>query len=55
MSHGEQSFDRKYYRRFFDEYSKNEFDRYVNWSHGWLGFLDKYVDIKKEKTEHFTN
>lgn len=49
MSHGQESFDKKYYRRFFDEYSKNEFDRYVNWSHGWLKFLDKYVDIKKGK------
>ena len=49
MSHGEQSFDKKYYRRFFDDYSKNEFDIYVNWSQGWLRFLDKYVDIKKGK------
>lgn len=49
MSHGDAGFDKKYYRRFFDKYSKNEFDRYVNWSYGWLRFLDKYVDIKKGK------
>ena len=47
MSHGEQSFDKKYYRRFFDDYSKNEFNKYVNWSYGWLKFLDRYVNIKK--------
>lgn len=47
MGHGQQSFDKKYYKRFFDKYTKSEFDKYVNWSYGWLKFLDKYVDIKK--------
>ena len=49
MGHGEQSFDKKYYRRFFDEYSTSELEKLVSWSHGWLRFLDKYVDIKKGK------
>ena len=44
--HGKKTFDKIYYRRFFDKYTKSEFDKYVNWSHGWLRFLDRYVDIK---------
>ncbi|MEK7472801.1 MAG: class I SAM-dependent methyltransferase [Patescibacteria group bacterium] len=47
MGHGQQSFDKKYYRRFFDKYTKSEFDKYVNWAYGWIKFLDRYVDIKK--------
>lgn len=44
--HGKTTFDTKYYRRFFDKYSKAEFERYVNWADGWLRFLDHYLDIK---------
>jgi len=49
MSHGNISFDRKYYRRFFDKYSKSEFEKYVNWAYGWVKFLDWYLDIKKDE------
>jgi len=47
MNHGKEKFDKKYYRRFFDKYSKSEFNRYVNWAVGWVRFLDRYVDIKE--------
>lgn len=43
--HGERGFDGHYYRRFFKNYSKREFEMYCRWSEGWLRFLDKYVDI----------
>ncbi len=46
MSHGKVSFDKKYYRRFFDKYSKEEFEKYVNWADGWVRFLDRYLAIK---------
>ncbi|MEK7497572.1 MAG: class I SAM-dependent methyltransferase [Patescibacteria group bacterium] len=49
MSHGRASFDRKYYKRFFDKYSKEEFGKYVNWADGWVRFLDRYLDIKDGK------
>lgn len=44
--HGEENFDKKYYRRFFDKYSKTEFEKYVNWADGWIKFLDHYLDLK---------
>ncbi|KKQ91805.1 MAG: Methyltransferase type 11 [Candidatus Woesebacteria bacterium GW2011_GWB1_39_10] len=47
MVHGNSNFDKKYYKRFFDKYTKSEFDMYVNWADGWVRFLDKYVDIKR--------
>lgn len=47
MTHGQKGFDEKYYRRFFDKYSKLEFDKYVNWAEGWVRFLDRYLDIKE--------
>jgi len=46
MSHGQKAFDNKYYRRFFDKYSKDEFDMYCRWAGGWLRFLDNYLDVK---------
>ena len=46
MSHGRRGFDRKYYRRFFKDYSKREFEMYCRWADGWLRFLDRYLDIK---------
>lgn len=49
MVHGENSFDKKYYKRFFDKYSKSEFDTYVNWADGWVRFLDGYLDLKSGK------
>lgn len=49
MAHGEKKFDKKYYKRFFDKYSKSEFDMYVNWADGWVRFLDRYLDIKDGK------
>ena len=44
--HGQASFDRNYYRRFFDKYTRSEFVKYVNWADGWIRFLDRYLDIK---------
>jgi 2-polyprenyl-3-methyl-5-hydroxy-6-metoxy-1,4-benzoquinol methylase len=44
--HGTNNFDKKYYRRFFDKYSKSEFDKYYNWSIGWFNFLDKQTPLK---------
>lgn len=46
MSHGNIGFDRKYYRRFFDKYTKSEFEKYVNWAFGWIKFLDRYLSLK---------
>mgnify|MGYP001562234269 FL=1 len=46
MTHGKEEFDKRYYRRFFDRYSKTEFRKYVNWADGWIRFLDRYLDIK---------
>lgn len=43
MSHGQDSFDKNYYKRFFNEYSSTEFDKYVRWFYGWFNFLNKYV------------
>ena len=44
--HGHEGFDKKYYRRFFDRYSKKEFEVYCRWADGWVRFLDNYLDIK---------
>lgn len=49
MNHGNIGFDRKYYKRFFDKYTKSEFEKYVNWAFGWIKFLDRYLDIKTGK------
>lgn len=49
MSHGNIGFDKKYYRRFFDKYSKSEFEKYVNWAFGWIKFLDRYLSLKNGK------
>jgi len=47
MSHGEKEFDNKYYKRFFDKYSKKELEMYCRWADGWIRFLDSYLDIKE--------
>lgn len=54
MKHGNTNFDKEYYKRFFDNYSKKEFAKYVNWADGWVRFLDRYLDIRdgKGKTLH---
>ena len=44
--HGQASFDKNYYQRFFYKYSKSEFMKYVNWADGWVRFLDNYLDIR---------
>ena len=49
MQHGDKSFDRKYYRRFFDKYTIKEFDTYCRWALGWIKFLDRYLPLKKGK------
>jgi len=46
MGHGRESFDKVYFKRFFDKYSKKEFRKYVNWADGWIRFLERYVDLK---------
>jgi len=46
MGHGRESFDKVYFKRFFDKYSKKEFRKYVNWADGWVRFLERYVDLK---------
>ena len=46
MSHGQKEFDRKYYQRFFDKYSRKELEMYYRWAEGWIRFLDNYLDIK---------
>lgn len=51
MKHGNERFDRKYYKRFFDKYTKREFGKYVNWADGWIRFLDRYLDIKNGKSK----
>ncbi len=45
--HGREDFDKKYYRRFFDKYSKKEFEVYCRWAEGWISFLERYLDIKE--------
>ena len=49
LSHGREGFDKKYYKRLFDKYSKKEFEVYCRWAYGWIRFLDRYLDIKKGK------
>ena len=46
MKHGQVLFDKKYYRRFFKDYSKNELLMYYRWSLGWIRFLDSYLPLK---------
>ena len=46
MGHGRINFDKQYYKRFFDKYSKSELDKLVNWAFGWVRFLDRYLDMK---------
>ena len=47
MGHGSGNFDKKYYKRFFDKYSKDEFDMYCNWAEGWINFLGRYFPLKE--------
>ncbi|MCX6706197.1 MAG: class I SAM-dependent methyltransferase [Candidatus Woesebacteria bacterium] len=47
LLHGKSGFDKIYYKRFFEKYSKEEFEKYVNWADGWVRFLDRYLDIKE--------
>lgn len=49
FQHGKTKFDKKYYKRFFNKYSKSEFDKYVNWAYGWIRFLDPYMNIREGK------
>lgn len=49
MGHGRESFDKEYFKRFFDKYSKKEFRKYVNWADGWIRFLGRYLDIENGK------
>lgn len=49
MAHGKVDFDKKYYKRFFDKYSKSELEKFVNWADGWIRFLDRYLDLKNGK------
>ena len=46
MKHGQDLFDKRYYRRFFKDYSKNELLMYYRWSLGWIRFLDRYLPLK---------
>jgi len=46
MKHGQELFDRKYYKRFFKDYSKEELLLYYRWSLGWIRFLDSYLPLK---------
>lgn len=46
-NHGYESFDKQYYRRFFDRYSKKEFEVYCRWAEGWIRFLDRYLPLKQ--------
>jgi len=46
MKHGQDLFDKKYYRRFFKDYSQNELLMYYRWSLGWIRFLDSYLPLK---------
>lgn len=47
MGHGNKRFDSQYYKRFFQKYSKEEFEMYCRWAQGWFRFLDNYLDLKK--------
>jgi len=38
-THGEVSFDKEYYRRFFKSYNQEEFKIYENWFRGWEKFI----------------
>ena len=46
MKHGQDLFDKRYYRRFFKDYSERELFLYYRWSLGWIRFLDKYLPLK---------
>ena len=45
-AHGVEDFDKKYYRRFFESYTKSELLVYYRWSLGWIRFLDRYLPLK---------
>lgn len=47
MKHGHELFDRKYYRRFFKNYTKSELLLYYRWSLGWIRFLDRELPLKE--------
>lgn len=49
MKHGQLKFDRVYYRRFFDKYTRSESEMYDNWAYGWVKFLDSYLNFAKSK------
>ena len=44
-THGETSFDEKYYQRFFNSYNKDEFQIYENWFRGWERFIFERINI----------
>lgn len=46
LQHGETKFDKVYYKRFFDKYTKKEFKTYCNWAEGWINFLGNYLPFK---------
>ena len=43
-THGNPSFDKDYYRRFFSLYNKQEFQIYENWFQGWEKFIFNHLD-----------
>lgn len=47
LQHGNTHFDKVYYRRFHRDYDKKELDLYIRWFSGWIGFLDRYLPLKK--------
>lgn len=47
LQHGNTHFDKVYYRRFHKDYDKRELDLYIRWFSGWIGFLDRYLPLKK--------
>lgn len=51
MSHGQDNFDKGYYKRFFNEYNSSEFRIYERWFHGWYNFLNNYINLKDGKNK----
>lgn len=48
-SHGNISFDKKYYRRFHTQYNEKELQIYYRWFIGWINFLEKQLPELKNR------
>ncbi|MFA5770885.1 MAG: class I SAM-dependent methyltransferase [Patescibacteria group bacterium] len=48
MSHGNDDFDKKYYKQFFIQYDHKELAKYYNWFWGLYNFLGNYLPLHNQ-------